>query len=311
MSEETQGIDGMDGAAADFGGDSLLSSLVGGAPAAAQEPAQQKSGVADVPDADPDTGRPAWCPEKFWDPQERKVKDQDLAAAHAHLEKYMGSEKVPIPKDDDEAAWDMYYKAGGWPDTPDQYDVKKATDLPEGMAYDEDLHGTYLNWAFASKLNNKQAKTLYDGYVKHQIERQIAWQKERENARAMAENALAREYGKAIDATRKNVSGLLSKYSDPDFMRVLEENGMANDPRVVRVFARIHKDMAGVGALKGQPEGRDAGMSAPQLQEKIANFRKQHHKALMSADDPAHDLRVKQLFEMTEQLVAARGPNSV
>lgn len=321
MSDETQGIDG--GAIAEAGGaggdaESFLAGFTSGSGGVEpqQPPPQQPGdvsgdGVADVPDVDPETGRPAWCPEKFWDATERKVKDKDLAAAHAHLEKYMGSEKVPVPKDDDEAAWDMYYKAGGWPESPDKYQVDKATDLPAGMTYDEDLHGTYLNWAHASKLNNKQVKTLYDGFVKHQIDRQIAWQKEREDARRVAENAFVREYGKAADATRKNVGGLLQKYTDPDFMAVLEENGMANDPRVVRVFARIHKDMAGVAGLKGQPEGRAGAMSAPQLEEKIAQFRKTHQKALMSADDPAHDLRVKQLMELHEQFAEARGSNRV
>lgn len=51
---------------------------------------------------------------------------EDLALSYKNLEKFVGSEKVPLPKDANDAeGWDRLFKAAGRPDAPEAYGLDK------------------------------------------------------------------------------------------------------------------------------------------------------------------------------------------
>jgi hypothetical protein len=65
---------------------------------------------------------------------------EGLARAYLNAEKLIGAEKVPIPKDPNDAeAWERYYKAGGRPDDPAKYEFQKPEKMPDGTIYDENM----------------------------------------------------------------------------------------------------------------------------------------------------------------------------
>lgn len=256
--------------------------------------------------------RPEWVKEKFWDHDKGEVKLQELSNSYNSMEKYLGNDKVPVPKDpNDKIAWDMYYKAGGVPDSAEAYEFKRVDDLPSGLPYDEELEKSYRNFAHATKLNPWQAQNLYDAFAKHQVERHMAWQADQKQSQERLGVEFAREYGASSEGVKQGVSALMSKYADPDFKQMLDESGYGNDLRMVRMMARIAKDMNGSTKLKGTPEMTGAPRSTADLEAKIADFRKTHHKVLMNSEDAAHGLRRDQLFKLHEELVASRGSNTV
>jgi hypothetical protein len=83
--------------------------------------------------------------------------------AYINAEKALGSDRIGIPKgDDDKAGWDNFYKAGGRPDAPDKYDLKG---LPEG--FDKSLVEGFTKAAHASGLGTKQANAVVQWFVEH------------------------------------------------------------------------------------------------------------------------------------------------
>lgn len=72
--------------------------------------------------ADPETS--GWATKKGWQ------SPLDALKSHRELERMLGGEKVPVPKDaNDKAAWDLFYKAAGRPEAPEGYGLDKIEGL--------------------------------------------------------------------------------------------------------------------------------------------------------------------------------------
>jgi hypothetical protein len=116
------------------------------APGAVVDPATQTpealaAAAADAAKAAPAAAGKAWFegvadPElKGWLENKNYESPEAMAAAHRGLEKLLGSEKVPLPKDDaDSEGWDRVYKAIGRPDAPEGYGLEALEGGDEGFA---------------------------------------------------------------------------------------------------------------------------------------------------------------------------------
>lgn len=272
--------------------------LTGGSPAVADgnpaaAPNSAQAAVQQVQD-----GPPEYIPAKFWDPQTRSPKIEDMGKSYQNLEKLLGREKVPVPtSDDDEEGWQRWYAASGRPEDPDKYEFKRP-ELPKDLPYDEDTEKAFKTWAHVNGLNKKQAANLYDGYVKTQLERHAHYQTGQKQARAKVEGDLRREYGGQYEGTMNGARSAMNQYADPDFRAWLDETGMGNDPRLIRVFARIGKEVGGESKLKGNAPAQG---NPADVDRAITDYREKHKDALFKRDHPDHDVRVKEynkLFEM-------------
>jgi hypothetical protein len=229
-------------------------------------------------------GPPEWAPAKYWDPQTKTVKYEELGKGYQNLEKLLGREKVPVPAgDDDQEGWERLYRAAGKPEKPDDYEFERPDKLPEDLPYDEDGEKNFRAWAHANGLNKKQAKALYDGYVKTQIERHSAWHDMQKQVRSTAEMALRREYGGAYDGKLQLAKSALREFADPDYLKYLDESGRGNDPREIRAWIRIGEKMSGDTKLKGRTENQVVPADA---QKAVTEFRSKHEKALYDSSHP-------------------------
>lgn len=280
----------------DFTGSSLLTEGVPAAPAGgnpAPEPNTAQGAVQAVLD-----GPPEAIPAKFWDYEKKAAKAEDMGRSYQSLEKLLGREKVPVPaSEDDEEGWQRWYTASGRPEQPDKYDLKRP-ELPSDLPYDEDTEKAFRTWAHVNGLNKKQAGNLYSGYVATQIERHAAYQTGQKQSRVKVETDMRREYGQQYEGAVSSARSAMAQYADPDFRQWLDETGQGNDPRLIRVFARIGKEMGGEARLKGAPQQQ----ATPQdLDKAITDYRGKYNEALFKKDHPDHDARVKEynkLFEM-------------
>jgi len=156
-------------APSDTGGSTLLTT---GIPAAAapRQPDGADKAVQAVLD-----GPPEWLPPKYWDADKKAARYEDLGKGYQNLEKLLGKDRIPVPQaDDDEDGWQRWYAASGRPEKADDYEFERPS-LPEGLPYDEETEKSFRTWAHVNGLNKKQARNLYEGYVKAQTERHAAY----------------------------------------------------------------------------------------------------------------------------------------
>lgn len=231
----------------------------------------------------------------------QKYKDEtSLAKAYISLEQMLGSEKIPMPKgDDDKDGWDRVYKAVGRPDTPDKYDIEMPA-VPDGMTvpYDQDEEKYWRDLAHQNGLSNKQFKNMFDSGVKARLEKAIAWQRETGEAKQKAIDALSRDWGQNFEANVGLAKTGLNQFADPDFKQYLEETGLGNHPAMTRFMYKVGRAMNGQTKIQGAPK---ATATTGDLDRQIMDYRAKHGDALSDKSHPSHDFHVKSLGRLYEQ----------
>lgn len=158
-----------------------------GAPAPQPTPTAPKLG--EIFKADPETM--AWAEKRgFKDPS-------DVLVGYRKLEQLLGGEKVPVPKDGDAVAWDLYYKAGGRPDAPDGYGLskKEGVDTEFASYLEGELHKVGASVTQAEKI--AEALTGYGVQAAQRAEQQLA-----EKSQAELQT-LQREWGQGFEGKRQ------------------------------------------------------------------------------------------------------------
>lgn len=265
-------------------GGSIISDAARAAPAA---PPPIVPGTAEAALKDAQDGPPDWAPEKFWDRDKRQLKHEDLGRSYKSLEQLLGRDKVPVPTgDDDKEGWERWYKASGTPDKPEDYEWQRPKEMPAGMEYSEDMEKNFRNIVHQNKLNKKQAANLYDQLVKVRIDEHVGWHKMQRDNRANAEVALRRELGNDYEGWVSGAGSVFKAYGDPEFEAYINESGIGNDPRLIKVFGRIAKDLNGDTKLRGraQPQATPAD-----IDKSIAEFRGKHSAALFDRSHPDNE----------------------
>lgn len=266
-------------------------------PAPAVEQASSAAGRAPV--ADPTSGD--WRASLSEDIRAHpSLKDVDspetLAKNYVNLEKLLGTEKVPLPKgEDDEEGWNRVYKAVGRPDTPDAYEIE-APQLPESVPYDPEGEKYYRTLVHQHGLNQRQAKGLWDALVKFETEKAAAGMPDPVQAREEAVTALKREWGTKYPQRIAEMRRGVAEYADEDFKAWLDQTGMGNDVRMVKTFARIGAELGGETKLK-DTGGRASGGD---VHAEIRKFRKAKEKVLMDRYHPDHADATAQLSRLYE-----------
>ena len=222
-----------------------------------------------------------------------------LAKSYVNLETLLGSEKVPLPKgDNDTEGWDRLYASLGRPESPDKYEVKKPVvpaDIP--LDYDEGEEKFWRELAHKNGLSAKQFGNMWDTGIKARMDKVIAWKQESVGAKAKAEDTLKREWGQNYEANLNVAKAAFRQYADPDFAQYLDETGLGNDPRFTRAYYKIGKAMGGTTRLQGAPK---ANVTGGDIDQQIMEYRTKFNAELMDGSHPSHDHHVRHLTRLFE-----------
>lgn len=207
----------------------------------------------------------------------------DLLNSYVNLEKLVGGDKVPWPKDGDEAGWNALYAKMGRPEKPDGYKIP----IPEGVPGDfaksasEAFHKHGLSakqaeglggwWNETMKAQHEAAETAFDARVEKEFgEVKAAWGGAFEQNAEIARRA-ARQFGIGKEDLESMERGIGTK----------------------RTYELLHKIGAGLGEDQGV--GATAGqsgfrMSADGARAEISRLKTdaEFMKAYFNADHAAH-----------------------
>jgi len=207
-----------------------------------------------------------------------------LTKSYVHAQSLIGRDKIVLPKGEDE--WKEVYAKLGCPEDPGKYEVKKPETMPEGITYNEEGEKTLRNFGVANGWNQKQFAAAYEQFHKHQADQAAQYAQLEKQARDECEVNLRRELGQTYDGFSAQAKAALSQYADAEFFAYLDSKGLGNDPRMIRVFGRIGKELAGDVKLQGG--GAVQGMTPAEIEAKITALTTDHHAALFNAEHPDH-----------------------
>lgn len=164
--------------------------------------------------------------------------------SHLNLERLLGHTKVPLPKDENDAAGiAAFNKALGVPDTADGYQLKDAT-IPEGMkgiTFDKKI---FAETVHKFGLTPKQAAGLWEAYTQLSVGVYNKYVTDNENKLAELVNGLRQEWGDAYDAKVELGQIVINKFSDNQEMNDFITASLLKHPSGVKFLAKIGSQFA-------------------------------------------------------------------
>lgn len=169
---------------------------------------------------------------------------EKMLESHMNLEKLLGHEKVPIPKDiNDVEGWNRFSKAMGIPDKAEGYGLADAQ-MPEsmkGLTFDKNKFAEVVH---AHKLTPAQAKGLWEEYTRMSMESYDKAMKDHQMKITGVVNQLRSEWGDAYDTNVELGQSVINKFSTDQEMNDYLTSILTQDPRGVKFLAQIGNQFA-------------------------------------------------------------------
>jgi hypothetical protein len=237
--------------------------------------------------------------QKFTDDKDGLAK---AVQSHLSLEKLLGHEKVPLPKDDkDIAGIQAFNKAMGVPDTADGYGLKDAV-LPDNMKNLSFDKKTFAETVHKFGLTPKQASGLWEAYTQMSMGAYNKYVTENNTQLAQLVNGLKQEWGDAYDTNVELGQMVINKFSDSEEASNFITASLLKNPQGAKFLAKIGSQFAEnkIGDFKYQrfsftPE------QAKQEIDKIMND-PQHPYLNPKATTEEHDRAVQYMNQLWEQV---------
>lgn len=218
---------------------------------------------------------------------------EGMTKSLVNAQKMIGSDKVPVPNDNwDEEQWNDFYNKIGRPETPENYEFTRP-EIPEGMNYNEDMEKAFASQAHNLGLTQPQASKLLDWYNKSQIDMQSELEKKAEFEQSQAVEALKKEWGKVYSDKMEKANAAVRTFGAAD---TLEKAGYANNPDMVKLFAKVGESISEDKLVQGRSD-----MSPADAKGKINSIMGDSKHPYHNAGHPGHKQaveEVKNLYEM-------------
>lgn len=164
--------------------------------------------------------------------------------SHANLEKLLGHEKVPIPKDiNDIEGWNRFSKAMGIPDKAEGYGLADPK-IPESMKNFAINKDKFAEVVHAHKLTPSQAQGLWKVY--NEINQETYNNALESQKKQMTEtvNRLKGDWGDAYETNVELGQTVINKFSDDQDMNDYITSVLSQDPRGIKFLAKIGDQFA-------------------------------------------------------------------
>lgn len=165
--------------------------------------------------------------------------------SHLELQKMMGYEKVPVPKDaNDKMAIDMFKRAFKVPESPEGYglaDPEVPEPLKETLSFDKSMFQSALH---KFNINPDQAKGLWGAYT--EAVKQAIQNNNRKTSEAVTSsiNKLRGEWGDAYQSKVDLGQMVINKFAEDQEMNDFITATMVQDPRGIKFLAKLGDQFA-------------------------------------------------------------------
>lgn len=163
---------------------------------------------------------------------------------YANLEKLLGHEKVPIPKDEkDVEGWARYSKAMGVPEKPEGYKLEDAK-LPDSMKDVSLDKNKFAEVMHAHKIHPSAVKGIWEAYQKTVSDSYNKVVTDHQNNLTNTVNGLKSEWGDSYNVNVELGQEVISKFSDDQEMNDFVTNSLTKSPAGIKFLAKIGKEFS-------------------------------------------------------------------
>jgi hypothetical protein len=225
---------------------------------------------------------------------------QDLARSYFNAQRMVGADKIAVPGPNaDVTDWSSVYDKLGRPPTSSDYSFELGKE--PGSAYSPDQLDNFSKKAYEEGLSKKQAENIFSWYNTENVSARANVEKAIEERKANAEEQLHKEYGNAYDERVTLAQRVVKEFGGEDGLQLLDDTGLGNDPRVIKMFANIGLNMSEDSLSVGDGQSSFT-MTPDEAKREIATLQRDNQFMLSygNSASPTHDeavVRMAKLFE--------------
>jgi len=237
-------------------------------------------------------------------PSLQKFKDvPNLAKSYLNAERLIGTEKIPVPKTDED--WSNVYDRLGRPATPGdyQFDLSGKADDQTQAALKQDL-AWFGEIAHKNGLSKKQANAVLDGYLSNiaTARQQVKANEDYEMATARA--AINQKFGTAAPQKLALATRAAKHFMSEDLYGKVNNSGLGRNPEFIEFLSNLgEKFSEDIGIDKTG----NSTVTTDSLQDQINKI--QSNPAYLDGTHPDHDRTVKTMQALFDQMVNLRKIN--
>lgn len=227
--------------------------------------------------------------------------------SHANLEKLLGHEKVPLPKDaNDVEGWNRFNKALGVPDKADGYALPDAS-LPDNMKNITVDKGKFAEIVHAHKLTPSQAQGLWKAYQEINVQTYQQHVEEHQKQLTDTVNALKGEWGDAYNTNVELAQTVINKFSTSKDMNDKLTAQLAKDPDGIKFLAKIGEQFS--ENKVGDFQVKRFSLSPDEAESEIQKILRDPNHAYNNskASDKEHDAAVEYVNSLHAAVRRAQG----
>ena len=222
-----------------------------------------------------------------------------LAKGYVHAQRMIGSDKVSLPgQNATQEELDMFYNKLGRPETSEGYEMPKEN-MPENAPINDEQAKMFFEEAHRIGLNKQQAAALLRWQAERNVSDMEDYQKQAEQRMQDAEMQMRKEFGSAYEQNIQMARDAAEKFGGENFINMLNESGMGNDPNLIKTFANIAKSIANDEIIGGG--GRQGFLMSPsEALQAIADKKRDPNfmEAYQNKENPTHEQAVKEMGKL-------------
>jgi len=166
-----------------------------------------------------------------------------LAKNYENAQRLIGTKRMEEPQPTwAPEKWNEFYGKLGRPETPDKYTVPTIK-LEGGHELNPDLVKEAQSKLHSAGLTDKQFQAVMSLYGETTNKGLAASKVSSEQARTAAEQALKQEFGDRYTVKVDLAKAALRKFGDESLVGYLNESGLGNDPRLIKLLASVSEGM--------------------------------------------------------------------
>lgn len=228
---------------------------------------------------------------------------QALAKSYEHLEQMVGKKGVLLPSENATAQeMDAFYNRLGRPERAEGYAYSPPAAWPSDRPLDTARLDAFRQAAHKAGLSQKQFSALVDWAGDYELGRYGEWQAQNAQRQAQRREAALEELrrdpefgGDRLERTIAQARSAIARFGG---QALAEDSAFGDDPRIVRLMARIGRAMGEDALARGEiPSGALGDAKA-----RIARIMNDPNAPYWNASHPDHDAQVQEvsrLFSMT------------
>ena len=231
--------------------------------------------------------------------------------SYGNLEKLLGQDKVPIPKDvNDVEGWNRFSKAMGIPDKAEGYGLPDAA-IPKEMA-DKGLtlnKNQFAEIMHAHKVHPSAVKGIWEVYQKINIDSYNKMMTQHQEQLTKTVNSLKGEWGDAYETNVELGQMVINKFSSDQETNDWVTSILSQDPKGIRFLAKIGEQFAENKVAEFQM--KRFSLSPEEAQEEVNKIKSDINGPYMNQNgkfsDKEHMASVDRVNHLIASIQKARG----